>query len=189
MAKTGAKERGKPPAGGGIEFEGTAMKKPILDDLEKYLAGEMSPDAAARFEAALDGEGQAQMAGFREQNEMLRTLRAPEEMDPAAGFYARVMERIESQAAASLWSVFFEPLFAKKLAFASLALLVVLSSAAMTANPSMHEAVPLEIVAESVLEPAPGTDAEHDRQVVFASLAGFAGGEPVGLMPASMAIE
>jgi hypothetical protein len=162
------------------------MQKPLVKDLEKYLAGDLSGEALQQFEDTLagDAKSKAEIGGFREQNAMLHTLRAPDEMDPAPGFYARVMDRIEAQAASSLWSVFFEPFFARKLAYASLALLVLLSSAAVTAmqNPAMHEAVPFELVAESILPPAPGEDLEYDRQIVFANLATFAGGAPAALM-------
>jgi hypothetical protein len=99
-----------------------------------------------------------------------------------------VMDRIESQTAGSFWAIFFEPWFAKKLAYASLALLVVLSSAAINSatNPGIHEAVPYEFVADSILPPAPGQDREYDRSVVFANLSAFTGGEPASLMLTSM---
>lgn len=166
------------------------MKKLIVDQLEKYLSGELSGDALKQFEAELERESDAreQVGVFRTQGDLLRTLRADEQMDPAPGFYARVMDRIESQTAGSFWAIFFEPWFAKKLAYASLALLVVLSSAAINsaANPGIHEAVPYEFVADSILPPAPGQDREYDRSVVFANLSAFTGGEPASLMLTSM---
>lgn len=169
------------------------MNKPIVNGLEKYLSGELRGEELARYEALLDRMpgGRRQVDGFREQAELLRTLRAPRDLDPAPGFYGRVMERIEQQAASSPWSVFFEPLFARKLAYAFLALLVVLSSAVLTStqNPSMHEAVPMEFLAGSPMPPAPGENQEHDRQVVFANLAAFSGGEPAGLSLTSFNIE
>jgi hypothetical protein len=161
------------------------MKKLIVDQLEKYLSGELSGDALKQFEAELEREsgGREQVGGFQTQGDLLRTLRPDEQMDPAPGFYARVMDRIESQTAGSFWAIFFEPWFAKKLAYASLALLVALSSAAINsaANPGMHEAVPYEFVADTILPPAPGEDREYDRSVVFANLSAFTGGEPASL--------
>jgi hypothetical protein len=161
------------------------MKKLIVDQLEKYLSGELSGDALKQFEAELEREsgGREQVGAFQTQGDLLRTLRPDEQMDPAPGFYARVMDRIESQTAGSFWAIFFEPWFAKKLAYASLALLVALSSAAINsaANPGMHEAVPYEFVADTILPPAPGEDREYDRSVVFANLSAFTGGEPASL--------
>ena len=169
------------------------MNKPIVDSLEKYLSGDLHGEELRRCEALLEAHPaeRDQVLVFREQNELLRELRAPRELDPAPGFYARVMERIETQTASSIWAVFFEPFFARKLMYASLALFVVLTSAAVTStqHPAMHEAVPVEFVADSLLPPAPGENLEHDRQVVFASLAAFTGGEPAGLMPAAFVSE
>lgn len=162
------------------------MNKPIVNSLEEYLSGELRGEALAEFEAMLERQAGAreQAEAFLQQGELLRTLRAPREMEPAPGFYGRVMERIEQQAANSLWAVFFEPFFARKLMYASLLLLVALSSAAITAlqRPAMHEAVPVEFVADSLLPPAPGDNQEYDRQVVFANLATFTGGTPQALM-------
>lgn len=169
------------------------MNKPIVNGLEKYLSGELRGEELARFEAMLDRMpgGRRQVDGYREQGELLRTLRAPRELDPAPGFYGRVMERIEQQAASSPWAVFFEPFFARKLVYASLALLVVLSSAVVTSTqrPAMHEAVPMEFVAGSMMPPAPGENQEHDRQVVFANLAAFSGGAPADLVLTSLDFE
>jgi hypothetical protein len=60
---------------------------------------------------------QAQTALFR------RAFRTEVEPDP--GFYARVMNRIETQAKPSVWSLFAESMFAKRLAYASATFLVV----------------------------------------------------------------
>ena len=58
----------------------------------------------------------AQSAMFR------RAFRS--EVEPGAGFYARVMNRIETQAKPSVWSLFGESMFAKRLAYASATFLV-----------------------------------------------------------------
>lgn len=169
------------------------MNKPIVNSLEKYLAGELRGEALHEFEALLMREAGAreQVAAFRRQGELLRVLRAPSVMEPAPGFYGRVMERIEQQAAGSLWEVFFEPFFARKLMYASLVLLAVFGSVAINTlqRPAMHEVVPLEFVADSLLPPAPGENREHDRQVVFSNLATFSGGAPQSLMLTSFEIE
>jgi hypothetical protein len=59
---------------------------------------------------------------------MLQELRVPEEVEPAAGFYARVMQRIEERARQSIWAVFIYSPFAKRLTYASFALAVLLGS-------------------------------------------------------------
>jgi hypothetical protein len=61
---------------------------------------------------------------MRDQQRMLRSLRAPEEIEPKAGFYARVIERIESQGVASIWSLFFESAIGRGVAMASMAVVL-----------------------------------------------------------------
>ena len=48
------------------------------------------------------------------------------EVEPRAGFYARVLERIEAQGPGSVWALFFDTLFARRIAMASLALALLL---------------------------------------------------------------
>ena len=60
---------------------------------------------------------------MRQQASLLRALRAPEstpEMRP--GFYARVMERIEAQRPLSIWELFFDSAFGRRIAIGSMAL-------------------------------------------------------------------
>lgn len=65
---------------------------------------------------------------MKEQAEALHRLRAPGELEPAPGFYARVMQRIEERAKESIWAEFVYSAFAKRLTFASLALALLLGS-------------------------------------------------------------
>lgn len=62
------------------------------------------------------------------QSEMLRTLRAPEVLEPSAGFYARVLQRIEEQARESIWAAFIYSQVANRLLYASLTVALVLGS-------------------------------------------------------------
>src|SRR3954468_21573871 len=60
---------------------------------------------------------------------LLAELKAPEDVGPAPGFYARVMDRIESQRSNSIWSVFLEPIFGRRLALVSGLLMLLLGAA------------------------------------------------------------
>jgi hypothetical protein len=63
----------------------------------------------------------------------MRTLRAPEqEIEPRAGFYARVMQRIEERTKDSIWSVFIDSPFGKRLAYTSLAIAALFGSYVVT---------------------------------------------------------
>ena len=63
---------------------------------------------------------------MREQAELVRTLRAPGDFEPASGFYARVLQRIEQRAKRSIWyGLVYSPV-GKRLAYASLSLALAL---------------------------------------------------------------
>lgn len=70
----------------------------------------------------------AEIEKMRAQSEMLRVLRAPEEIEPSGGFYARVLQRIEEQARESVWAAFIYSRFADRLLYASLTVALVLGS-------------------------------------------------------------
>jgi len=107
------------------------MHRLIRDHLEVVLAApradrpEKSPEAAqvaAHFSDCEECRGEVE--AMREQAETLRELSA--DAEPLPGFYARVMERIESQGALSIWSVFFDSPFGRRIAVASMALALIL---------------------------------------------------------------
>lgn len=73
-------------------------------------------------------ECSTEVNAMRAHSALLHDLRAPEEAEPAAGFYARVLQRIEERAKQSIWAVFVYSPFAKRLTYASFALAVLLGS-------------------------------------------------------------
>jgi hypothetical protein len=108
------------------------MHRLIRDHLEEVLA-ESAPKKAGPHvsqtqlqEAHLRQceECSLELGAMQEQAALLRKLRTPdaEDPEPRPGFYARVMERIEAQGAASIWNLFFESPFGRRLAAASMAL-------------------------------------------------------------------
>ncbi len=106
------------------------MHRRVRDKLEDILAGtgghavNGTEDDRRLHDSHLDecAECRDAVAAMREQQRLLRSLRLPEEAEPRAGFYARVIERIESQGAASIWSLFFESPVGRGLAMASMVL-------------------------------------------------------------------
>jgi predicted anti-sigma-YlaC factor YlaD len=101
------------------------MHREVRDHLEDILAGtgSVTKDRLLR-DSHLDEcvECRDAVAAMLEQQRLLRSLRPPEEAEPRAGFYARVIERIESQGAASIWSLFFDSPVGRGLAMASMVL-------------------------------------------------------------------
>ena len=103
----------------------------IENELENYL---VAKPLTAAFHAHL-GECEdcrESLTLFSEAARLVRTLRVePVEaasLELSPGFYARVLNQIESQERPSIWDIFLQP-FGRKLVFASLAMFVVMSAA------------------------------------------------------------
>ena len=56
----------------------------------------------------------------------VRQLKPAQEVEPRPGFYARVLERIEAEGPASIWNLFVESAFGKRIAIASFSLALLL---------------------------------------------------------------
>ncbi|MBZ5631636.1 MAG: hypothetical protein LAO55_00790 [Acidobacteriia bacterium] len=102
------------------------MHRIIRDHLEQVL-GERppAPDHPAGKHLAECEECRDEVAAMREQAAMLQQFRAAE-IEPRPGFYARVLERIEAQTPSSVFTLFFDSLFGRRIAMASLALALLL---------------------------------------------------------------
>jgi anti-sigma factor RsiW len=148
------------------------MHQPIRERLEQYLGG--TEDRDVELHLAECRQCKSEVERMRRQAAILRSLR-PGELEPAPGFYARVMERVESQRITSVWSILLEPVFAKRLAYASLALLALLGTLAVSigtepaAPPSSAEV----IMVENPIGPPLGADPARDRNVVLVNLATY----------------
>ena len=102
------------------------MHRLIKERLEEHLRSSSVQGFPSEFEAhlAICDECRDELSAFQEHASLLRALRVPETMTPAPGFYARVMDRIETQQAASVWGVFLDPAFGRRLVVGSMATLV-----------------------------------------------------------------
>ena len=156
------------------------MHEPIKDNLEEYLNGcrERVPQ---EFHAHLRAcEGCASELKLLEMHSgLLRALRHDEELEPRAGFYARVIDRIEDQSRSSIWSVFLEPRFGRRLAVASAALILLLATYLITTEPGGPEFAP---ATEVVMTSAPPSDVtiapdtperQQQRDAILVDLASY----------------
>ncbi len=91
---------------------------------------------------------------MKAQADLLQVLRAPEEVEPLPGFYARVLQRIEERAKHSIWSVFIYSPFGKRLVFASLTVAVALGTYVITEESREARLGAAGIVAQGVHEDA-----------------------------------
>ena len=111
------------------------MHREIRDHIENVLAGS-EPEHLAGCEECC-----SEVQGMQEHTALLRELRAPENFvaEPRAGFYARVMERIEAEGPISIWNLFIESAFGRRIAVASMALAILLGVYLVTSERSADD--------------------------------------------------
>jgi predicted anti-sigma-YlaC factor YlaD len=162
------------------------MHRLIREHLEELLADPLSasrPEQGPVSEhlAACD-ECRSELTTMRQQSGILRQWRVEEEVEPRAGFYARVLERIEAQTPASIWSLFFDSVLGRRIAVAALTLAVLvgvtLVSLERIAEPEIASSDdPMEMLAQPVssfqaAEDQPGVmlSGAHDDDSVLVDL-------------------
>jgi hypothetical protein len=106
------------------------MHGSIRDRLEDLLAAEGSAGKDQGLIKHLSScvECSSELGAMKAQSQLLHSLRAPEELEPAAGFYARVRQRIEDSTRDSIWTGFIYSPFARRLTYVSLAATLLLGS-------------------------------------------------------------
>jgi len=128
------------------------MHREIENHIEDVLAGS-EPQHLSQCE-----ECRTEIRGMQEQTALIRELRVPEGFadEPRPGFYARVMERIEAEGPISIWNLFIESAFGRRIAVASLALALLVGVYLVTSERS----------AEDPMIAAQESQANADRMVV-----------------------
>ncbi len=153
------------------------MHEPVEANVEQYLAGseKLPGEFTAHLEACVDCR--LKIAAMKQQALLLRSLRVSAEVEPRAGFYGRVLERIEVQKQSSIWTFFLEPAFGRKLALASAALTVMLGVYLVASEPPIgHNVTVSRVIASEMIpgevEPGPvlGASPEQDRGAVLVNL-------------------
>lgn len=150
------------------------MHGPIRDRLEELLNTETTQADLTDHLASCSNCAQ-EIELMKGQSELLRSLRAPEELEPAPGFYARVMQRIEEEGVYSVWSVFTDGPFGKRLAYASLALALLLATWMIGVEREDGHIGSEPVIAQDVINsdvPVTG-DQAHQRDVVLVNLAAY----------------
>ena len=108
------------------------MHAVVMESLEEYLAGTLKPAVLRDIEAHLNSceMCRQEVADMQEVSQWFGALKAPEELTPAPGFYARVMQQVGHRQAVPSFAGFFalDFAFGRRLVFASLLTLAVLGS-------------------------------------------------------------
>jgi hypothetical protein len=156
------------------------MHEPIREHIEAYLAG--SDELPVEFMAHLKScdSCREEAGALKLHAEMLRMLRAPVEADPRPGFYARVVERIDSQRQSSIWSLFLEPAFGRRLALASATLAVLMGLYLFSSEPGLNGSIAetrrdfVFLGGEDQVAPMLGVHGrEQDRGIILVDLVSF----------------
>jgi hypothetical protein len=153
------------------------MHEPLTGRVEEYLQGSVSmPDVDNHLNHC--ESCRKEIAEMKEQSALLRSLRPGAEVDPMAGFYARVLNRVELQSKQSVWSIFSDSLFAKRLAYASMSFFVLfgtyLISSAQEEQQAYAPSAPEVIIAnDDHIHPTVGDNPQSARDVVFVNLASY----------------
>jgi hypothetical protein len=161
------------------------MDRRVRDRLEDILADAggnagqhgskaRGPEAARHLDGCTDCR--QTIAALRDQQRLLRSLRAPEEIEPKAGFYARVIERIESQGVASIWSLFFESAIGRGVAMASMVVVLSVGAYLVSSERGAEAEAGHALTLPALTFPANGTNAggmlagAPDRDAVLMNL-------------------
>jgi anti-sigma factor RsiW len=150
------------------------MHEPLKGRLEDYLhGGKHLPDVEQHLTHC--SSCNSEVSEMKKQSELFRALKAAGEMEPDAAFYARVMNRIETQAKPSIWNLFGESIFAKRLGYASLTFVVLLGTYFVSsANDDQIATSSPEVMMSDEAQPAPvGMDPQKDREAILVNLATF----------------
>lgn len=126
------------------------MHREIRDHIEDVLAGPPpgsrpsgDPRQDTRDHLAQCDECRTEVQGMQGQTALIRGLQAPADFaaDLRPGFYARVMERIEAEGPISIWNLFIESAFGRRIAVASLALALLVGVYVVTSERSAEESM------------------------------------------------
>jgi len=153
------------------------MHEPIQSQIEKILEDRL-PASAKRFvedHLAACAECAEELRAMRLHSGVMRALRvdAPE---ISAGFYARVMQRIEKQSPPSFWNLLLDPIFGQRLVYATGALFLLMGAFLLATAPERNElaATPVQVIAEPVAIPAGfAEDMQRDREHFLVTMASY----------------
>jgi anti-sigma factor RsiW len=159
------------------------MHEPVRSQLEDILQGRLHPSRKAAVSAHLkECPGcAAELGQMGLQADLLRALKAPEVPEMSACFYARVLQRVESQGRPSFWTLLLDPVFGRRLMYATGSMFLLMASflLASSGNEPELSQTPVEVMARpsanaNAVRTAFGEDVQRDRDHFLATMASFA---------------
>ncbi len=110
------------------------MHRIIEDHLEEVLSGTLPSGHQVYAHLKECGDCREITEAMQAQNDLFHAFRSTTEVEPHAGFYARVLERIEMQRPISIWALFTNTVIGRNLATASLAVAMVMGAYMVTSE-------------------------------------------------------
>lgn len=151
------------------------MHDPVIQNLEAYLEGRHVPELESHIRSCADC--QAELTVFAVHSTLLHTLRVDEQIAPTPGFYARVSARIESQTKPSFWDLLLDPIFGRRLVYATTALVLLMSGFLMFSPVELMQVAStperLLVAPSSTAVMQSNEDADHDRNVVLVDMVSY----------------
>jgi hypothetical protein len=154
------------------------MHRLVSANLEEFLnnPAEAPKKLPPEFKAHLDScaECASQLRQMELQSQMLEALKAPIIMDPSAGFYARVIDRINYEVKGSIWSVFLQPGLARRIAYAAGTFIILLGTYLISTEPGVqNNGIPAVVTSQSNSFPDLQAPQQQDRDAVLVDLASY----------------
>jgi anti-sigma factor RsiW len=108
------------------------MHAVVMESLEEFLAGTLEPVERHVVEAHLGSCAACrdELQAMEDVNLLFGSLRSREAMEPALGFYGRVMQQVSEPKAGTAWSSFFafDPIWGRRVAFSCLLVLAAMGT-------------------------------------------------------------
>jgi len=153
------------------------MHSLIQERLEDLLSGAAPGGISGEVSRHLEtcDECRDEVAMLQGHAHMLRTLRASEELEVRAGFYARVLNRIEAQKPAGGWLTLLQSPFAFRIALASVVLTLLMGTYLFTNEdqaPDVAQQQEMQVIHEDQV-PIIEAGQPRDPDSVLVSLASY----------------
>ncbi len=155
------------------------MHNIVREHLESYLEGRCTGSQMEMLQNHLAGCSECRdlLEQIVETSHLFQVLKPQSsDLEPAPGFYARVMEKIETRQRSSFWSFLVDPVFGKRLVLASLALVLILGSFMAATLPEQVETASAPeaiLAAPPAANAAPAENPDRDRDVILVELATY----------------
>jgi anti-sigma factor RsiW len=142
----------------------------MMENLEEFLSGSLGPAALREVETHLAtcSACREEVRAMQDLSGMLVSLRADDVVEPAPGFYSRVVEQVNRSKPAPWFAglLGFDMVFGRRLVFASLVLMAVMGSYLVTHEAGVQVGPSPEAILAQQNAPAFETARAEDNMLV-----------------------